>query len=118
MAANGLPPIEAYDLTYRMQSATGGTQTNFLKRDVCVLLCETGRDTTVEVQGDEPLLIQNTIGYVGIGRAVGQTAAGRVIPAPRVFPNTKPPRIEGEAWQTAFPVIQDPEAIYVIKAIT
>lgn len=118
MTANDLPPIEKYDLTYRMQSASGGTQTHFLARDVMVLVCETGRDQTIEIQGDEPLLVQNTLGYVGVGRAVGQTQAGRVIPAPRVFTNTKPPRIEGESWQTAFPVIQDPEAVYVIKAIT
>jgi hypothetical protein len=30
----------------------------------------------------------------------------------------KPPRVEGQAWSTTFPVVTDPEAIFVIKAIT
>ena len=60
-------------------------------------------------------LVENTIGYVGVGRAVGQRAPGRVVRV-EAF-NNKPPRIEAEGWQTTLPVIADPESIAVIKGI-
>jgi hypothetical protein len=51
-----------------------------------------------------------------IANLTGQPRPGRVIQV-NAFTN-KPPRIEGEAWQTSLPVIVEPEAITVIGAIS
>lgn len=109
---DNLPPIERYDRQYRTQNGSGF----FLKRDCFVMVATTARDQEIDRADLEPLLIQNTLGYMGIGRPAGQSSPGRrVLVTP--FEN-KPPRIEGEAWQTSFPVITEPEAMYVIKNIT
>lgn len=111
LGSDGLPPIETYDLQYRTQSGTG----YFLPRDVFVLVATTGRDEDVDL-GDEVQFLGNTIGYTAIGRAAGQATPGRVIRAEAH--EDKPPRIEAEGWQTALPVITEPEAIAVISDIT
>lgn len=112
-SADGLPPIELYDLQYRTSTGSG----YFLKRDVFVLVATTGRDKSIDRGDLEPLTMQDTIGYVGVGRPAGQSDSGRVV-FTRAITDSKPPRIEGEAWQTSLPVVQDPEAIYVITSIT
>jgi hypothetical protein len=56
------------------------------------------------------------LGYTAIGRGAGQASNGRVIRA-EAFDN-KPPRIEAEGWQTALPVITEPEALAVISSIS
>lgn len=109
--ADGLPPIETYDLQYRTQTGSG----YFLPRDVFVLVATTGRDETIDM-GDSEELFENTLGYTAIGRAAGQDSPGRVIRM-EAFGN-KPPRIEAEGWQTSLPVIAEPEAIAVIHTIT
>lgn len=111
LAANALPPIEQYDLQYRSQNGTGF----FLARNVFVMVCTTGRDVNIDL-GDEQRLLPDTLGYMAIGRAAGQASPGRVIRV-ESFTN-KPPRVEGEGWQTQIPVIMDPEAIGVIGAIS
>jgi hypothetical protein len=111
MGADGLPVIETYDLQYRTQDDTDW----FLPRDVFVLIATTGRDETIDA-GDEEDLIQNTLGYTAIGRPAGQDAPGRVIRMTAY--GDKPPRIEGQGWQTSLPVIAEPEAIAVIYDIT
>lgn len=111
LTADGLPPIETYDLQYRTQSGTG----YFLKRDVFVMVATTGQDTTLDF-GDSEQLFTDTLGYMAIGRAAGQSAPGRVIRA--IAKEDKPPRIEAEGWQTALPVILFPEGISVIHSIT
>jgi hypothetical protein len=81
-----------------------------------VAVAATGRDATFVSPDGNPLVLTNTLGYTGIGRPAGQSGPGR-----RVVVNayeTKPPRIEAEAWQTSFPVIQDPEGLYVMTSIT
>lgn len=112
LQADGLPPIELYDLQYRTQSGSG----YFLPRDAFVMACATGRDETVDLADAEPLIIPDTLGYTAIGRAVGQADPGRVIRTE--VHTTKPPRVEGEAWQTALPVITEPESLAVIKSIS
>ena len=108
--ADGLPPIELYDLQYRTSTSTG----YFLPRDVFVLVGTTGRDEAVDL-GDSEVMVNDTLGYTAVGRAVGQSMPGRHIMAtPK---DNKPPRIEGEGWQTALPVITEPEAIAVINSI-
>lgn len=112
LSTDNLPPITEYNLTYRMQ---GGVSGYFLKRDVLVFLCETGRDMEIRENTDVPTVIPNVLGYTGIGRPAGRQAAGRAVVLTSY--ENKPPRIEAEGWQTSFPVIQDPEAIGVIYGI-
>lgn len=111
LQADGLPAIETYDLQYRTQT---GSQ-YFLKRDVFVLLGTTGQDQTLDF-GDSEELFPDTLGYLAIGRAAGQSAPGRVIRAE--MKEDKPPRIEAEGWESSLPVILNPEAIFVITGIT
>lgn len=110
--ADGLPSIETYDLRYRTQ--TGDAR--FLPSTVMVFVANTGRDETLDVPDSQtPMMINDVLGYTAVGRAVGQAAPGRVIQA---APKTdKPPRIEAEGWQTALPVITEPEAIATIHTI-
>lgn len=111
LIGEGLPAIERYDLQYRTMT---GTQF-FLKRDVMVFCATTGRDAAID-RGDVFEIIPNTLGYHAIGVPAGQDNPGRVVRA-EAFDN-KPPRIEGEGWQTALPVIMEPEAIATLKDIT
>jgi hypothetical protein len=108
---DSLPPIETYNLQYRTQTGSG----YFLPRDVLMLVATTGRDQMIDRADVEPVILQNTLGYTGIGRPAGQASPGaKVVLTP--FSN-KPPRIEGEAWQTSLPVQTDPEAVFVISGI-
>ena len=111
LQGDGLPAIELYDLQYRTQNSTG----RFLPSNVVVMVATTGRDMSIDLGDLQPLVVQDTLGYTAIGRTAGQSAPGRKT---LVTPyENKPPRIEGEAWQTALPVITEPEAIYVITNI-
>jgi len=113
LAEDGLPPIELYDLRYRTQT----TSQRFLPNDVFVFIAETGRDQTIDLpDADQRIPLPNTLGYYAVGRAAGQSSPGKVIRLEAKF--DKPPRIEGEAWMTGLPVIQEPEAIAVIHSIT
>jgi len=113
MRENGLPPIEEYNLQYRTSTGSG----YFLKRDVFVMVATTGQEEVLDFGDSEQIPpVQDTLGYTAVGRAAGQEDPGRVTHI-EAFAN-KPPRIEGEAWQTSFPVITEPEAIGVIKSIT
>jgi hypothetical protein len=112
MTDEGLPVIEQYDEQYQTATGTG----RYLKNDVVVMIAATGRDVTLQNPDGNPLVLQNTLGYQAIGRAAGQPSAGRAYSV-EAYGN-KPPRIESEGWQAAFPVILDPEGIVVIKSIT
>lgn len=112
LQADGLPPIELYDLQYRTQTGTA----YFLERDVLVMVGTTGRDEEIDLGDTAPVLIGDTLGYVAVGRSAGQNDSGRVIRAEAK--QDKPPRIEAEGWQTSLPVITSPEALYVIDGIT
>lgn len=107
---DGIPPFEHYDLFYHTQTATH----RFMPDDVMVFACTTGRDAQI-VAEQEIILVPNTLGYYAIGPAVGQSGSGRVIDL-QSYTN-KPPRIEVEAWQSGLPVIQDPQALAVLKGI-
>lgn len=109
---DGLPPIEEYNLQYRTQTGTAP----FLARNVLVMVATTGQDETIDRGDAEPVVLTDTLGYVGVGRAAGQPTPGRVLRV-EAFDN-KPPRVEGEGWQTSLPVITIPEAIGVIGAIS
>jgi hypothetical protein len=110
LQADGLPAMELYDLQYRTQVGTGF----FLERGTMVFLATTGRMEDIDF-GDETQTIYDTLGYTAIGRGVGQASQGRVLRAEAKM--DKPPRIEAEGWQTALPVITEPEAIAVLRYI-
>lgn len=112
ISADGLPPIELYDLQYRTQNGSAF----FLPRNVFVMIATTGRDQSIDRADLEPLPIQNTIGYQAVGRPAGQSEPGKKI---FVQPfEDKPPRIAGQAWATTFPVLLEPESIFVIQNIS
>lgn len=109
---DNIPSIETYDAQYRTQNGSGF----YLKRNVMVIVATTARDRQINPGGDgQPIVVPNTLGYVGVGRPAGQADAGRRVLL-SAYEN-KPPRIEGEAWQTTFPVFTDPESVYVITGI-
>lgn len=118
MSANGLPSITTYDRTYFLDD---GTTERFLKRDVFVMVCTTGRTENVSlIYAPDTALpfrpINNTLGYLAVGRPVGQRTQGRVL---RIeAKDNKPPRLEGEGWQTSLPVLTEADALTVITGIT
>jgi hypothetical protein len=112
LAKDDLPPLLSYNLKYRKEVGTE----YFLKRNVMVGLALTGRNANIDLGDDEKLTLEDTLGYVGVGRPAGAGNPGRMTHA-EYFGN-KPPRAEFEGWQTSFPVIQDPEAVAVITSIT
>jgi hypothetical protein len=110
---DGLPPIEEYNLTYNTDTSFG----RFLPTTVFVMVGTTGRDVAIDLGTAEPIPLRDTLGYTAIGRAQGQTVPGRHLVDPRYY-DTKPVRVECEGWQTAAPVITEPEAISVITGIS
>lgn len=111
MADNELPPIEPYNLVYRTQTGSG----YFMPRDVFCMFATTGRDEVIDLGDDEPLVMNDVLGYTAVGIGTGQTSPGRYSSL-EAFAN-KPPRVEGEAWQASLPIITEPEAMYIIKDI-
>lgn len=111
LVGEGLPAIETYDLMYR---TTTGTQ-RFLKAGVMVFIAATGRDESID-RGDAIEILPDTLGYAAVGRPAGKDGPGRALEA-EAF-SRKPPRIEGEGWQTSLPVITQPEAIATLYGIT
>ena len=105
---DSLPPIETYDRVYRTASGT----LPFIPANKFVMICSTGRDETIDLGDSQVLQLQNSLGYYGIGRAAGQSAPGRVVTTEVKI--RKPIGLYGEAYQTGFPVITEPEAIAVI----
>ncbi|MCA1596072.1 MAG: major capsid protein [Chloroflexi bacterium] len=110
---DGLPPLELYDLQYRTQTSSG----YFLPRGTFVMVATTGRDQRIDLADQEPMVVFDTLGYQAIGRPAGQSGPGRVMKT-RVIDDSKPPRIEGEGWQTSLPVILEPEAVFVVSGIS
>lgn len=114
MSSNyGLPAIEEYDVTYNSLGSTG--QAFFKKRGALCFFCTTGRDAEF-ISGEDAVdyeIIPDTLGYYAIGTAVGQLTPGKV------FTNSvktmKPIGIYGQGFQTSFPVVTEPEAIFVLQ---
>lgn len=107
----GLPTPETYDLMWTKGASSG----YFLSRNVIVLIAGTENNATVERNGSV-FNLEGTLGYTAIGRVAGFSNPGRQI---RVnYIDELPPRVEGSAKQTSFPVLQDRDAVYVIGGIT
>lgn len=111
LGENELPPIVKYDNTYQDQAGSNF----FLKRDVFVQIAETDQMETIDLGDEDPLTIESTLGYVGIGTTAGESMPGRKV-VTEAF-ERKPPRIEAEGWQESFPVNQNPEAVSVIHTV-
>jgi hypothetical protein len=112
---NNLPAPQEYNLNYY---AEDGTPNRFLPKDAMVFTCRTGTETEVRLSADpeQRRMLRDTVGYTGIGTPAGQRAPGRAFDLqPK---SDKPPRIEGDAWQTSLPVLTNPEAVGVIDDIT
>jgi hypothetical protein len=109
----GLPPIEEYDTTYNVLTGTG--QAFFKERGALCFFCTTGRDAEF-ISGQDAAdyqIIPDTLGYYAIGTAVGQTAPGKVFA--NQVKTMKPVGIYGQGFQTSFPVLAEPEAVFVLK---
>lgn len=115
---DGIPAIERYDLQYRTETGTA----RFMASNVMVFIGDTQRDPTLDLgdtYANAPEILDTlngVVGYMAVGRAAGQAEPGRVILS-EAF-NNKPPRVWAEGWQTALPVITDPDAIFVITGIS
>ncbi len=109
---NELPPVVKYDKTYNVQNAASR---HFLKRDVWVMIGETDQSEEIPVEDGDPLIIENTVGYVAVGTNAGYTNPGRMVKT-EAF-DGKAPHIDGESWQESFPVNQNPEAVTVLTDI-
>ena len=109
---DGLPPMEMYNTQYHTQIGSFF----FMPRTDFIIAATTGREPVeVETPGDdENIMLEETLGYTAIGLAAGQNEP-KVVTNLEAFKN-KPPRMEGESWQTSFPVQTEPEAIYRIRA--
>jgi hypothetical protein len=113
--ADGLPPIELNDQQYFDYAGAH----RFFPDTVMAFFATTGQDEAVTeaayyANATIPI-VENILGYFGVGRAAGQSDSGRVI---RMEAKAdKPPRIEAEGWQTGLPVVLEPEAITTITGI-
>ncbi|MEO0533251.1 MAG: major capsid protein [Cyanobacteria bacterium P01_A01_bin.123] len=71
--------------------------------------------TNTDISGftDGSIVLNDTLGYYGVGRNPGKDASGRTI---HTWMNEKKPvGMGGESYQTGLPVITDPQAYYVIR---
>lgn len=109
--ADGLPPIETYDLQYRTSTGVG----RFKAIDSFTMIGATGLQELVDL-GDVTEPLDNVVGYLASGVPAGQDNPGRRVLV-RAF-DDKPPRVEGQAWQTTIPVITVAESIARIGSIT
>jgi hypothetical protein len=113
--ADGLPPIEINDQRYFDYAGTH----RFFPDTSLLLAATTGQDQAIIEQNyydnDTIPIAENILGYFAVGRAVGQSAPGRVIQLEAK--TDKPPRVEAQGWQTGLPVLLEPESVAVINAI-
>lgn len=109
----------AAPLTYDRRISTRTGQVRAYPEGNLTLIASTGRDEEVLYNQNNPAdvrIVQDVLGFNGIGRPNGRGAAGRAT-AVRSFTDEKNARIEAEGWQSTGPVILEPEAIANIAAI-
>ena len=129
-SADGLPPLETYDLQYATSTATGF----FWDRGTFTMIATTGRNENIDLGDLQPMpdpavlarlglglngngqaVVQNTIGYTAIGTVAGHGNPGRVM---NMIPQERHPMgIHGEAIQESLAVLTDPESVGVINTI-
>ena len=125
LGSNGLPQWEVYDRTFNFRNPTDPSDLQsgrFLGERTdgagtyfpVVLAATTGRNEIVELTAEqEPIRLEDTLGYFGIGRVIGQPVTGRIINT--TVATMHPGGLEAECIQEGLPVIAEPEALYVIK---
>lgn len=111
LTADGLPPMETYNLQYRTQ--TGSKY--FLPPDNMVFIGGSDLDETIDLGEGQFETIEGTLGYMAVGRGVGQASPGRYLRMKAE--DDKPPRVDGQGWQTSLPVLTEPELVGLIKTI-
>lgn len=110
---NELPPVVKYDKTYNVQN---GPARHFLKRDVWLMTGVTDNsEEIVPLEDGDPLIIENTLGYVGVGTNAGYTEPGMMTKLESF--DGKAPHVDGESWQESMAVNQNPEAVTVLTDI-
>lgn len=125
LQANELPTWEIYDRTYDYPITNGDgerefTFSRYLERAdywPVIMVCTTGRDQVIDL-GDRSTVsnviqLQETLGYYGVGRVVGQGSTGRHLYTE--VSEKHPVGMYAEMLQMGLPVITEPEAIFVLK---
>lgn len=108
---NKLPPYVVYDATYTTQTDFGW----FFPRDTIFIYCATGRNQEISRGDLEPVVVHDTLGYVGVGTVQGQLEPGKHTYMEHI--EKKPSSVYIEGYQSSLPVITDPEAFAVITGI-
>jgi hypothetical protein len=106
--ANGLPAPEVYNLQYKTQVGTN----RFLNETKFIMIASTGRDAEIDLGDEGVRVIDNTLGYYGVGVSDGQPAPGAVLTTR--YSDLKPVGIYSEGYLEGFPVLMEPEAVVVI----
>jgi len=116
LESDGLPPIERYDLQYRVPSPNGSAASaRFFPNDAFVLIGDTNEGSIIDLGDDSPMQFENVLGYYAVGTVTGMGTPGRKVHVENF--ESRPPRIEGEAYQSGVPVVTYPEAIAVLQGI-
>lgn len=122
---NELPVWEIYDRAYNYRNPSDPNDIisgRFLGRRTdengnywpVVMVATTGRDQIIELTPEqEPIRLENLLGYHGIGRVLGQPTPGRVMNT--TVADRHPGGLYAEAIQEGLPVITEPEAVCVMK---
>lgn len=108
---DGLPAFTLYDKQYSTQAGTA----YYYPRGTMTFLVASGRDQEIDRGDAEPLIVHDTLGYVGVGTPAGQPEPGACTYLE--VHEGKNPSIEGQAWQCSLAVMQDPEGMAVISGI-
>ena len=109
---HGLPAPIIYDQRYSTQLGSF----RYLGDENMLFLCATGQTENLVYPteiGLQSQIVEDTLGYYGIGVSAGHPEPGLIItPEARM---TKPVGLMVEAYQDSFPVITQPEAIACLK---
>lgn len=107
-SSSGLAAIETYDTKYSTQAGNAP----FLPQNAFVMLATTLRNEEIDLGDQGYRTVSNVLGYHAVGYAVGESAPGRIIRS--TSSNMKPVGWYAQGFETSFPVITEPEAVFVI----
>ncbi|MGK7899078.1 MAG: hypothetical protein AB4372_37040 [Xenococcus sp. (in: cyanobacteria)] len=112
LSSSELPPL----ITYDAFTFTQKEQKWYLEDDELFVFGRTPRKYPIIHPQQGRLLTFNSLGYFGIGECQNQTTAGDVIKL-KVHDDGKPDYVEVISDSMSGPVIQDPEAVVVVKKL-
>jgi hypothetical protein len=104
-----------YDSMYDVESTDKRTsRARFIPDNVVIMLCNTNREETIQLGDDvDPAVFYDTLGYTAIGPVSGEAQPFVKV---QMFPQQRHPAgIIYEGVQCAFPILQEPDAIVVIR---